>query len=112
MLWFEKWLEWWRRLIPSCHMVLESAKDRILGVDTPRQHVPPHVQYGMACLLIRNTIDSVSSLVEWGMASYFVTYFVKRLTHMVQERSFVGETLALQVGPFVGETIAKHDILL
>jgi hypothetical protein len=25
--------------------VLESAKDQILGVDTPRQHVPPRVWY-------------------------------------------------------------------
>jgi hypothetical protein len=24
-------------------VMLESAKDRILGVDTPGQHVPPHV---------------------------------------------------------------------
>jgi hypothetical protein len=26
--------------------MLESAKDRILGVDTPVQHVPPRVWYG------------------------------------------------------------------
>jgi hypothetical protein len=31
---------------------LESTKDRILGVDTPEQHVPQRVWYGMACLLI------------------------------------------------------------
>jgi hypothetical protein len=29
-------------------VMLESAEDRILGVDTPGQHVPPRVQYGMA----------------------------------------------------------------
>jgi hypothetical protein len=34
MLWFEQWLEWWTWLKPSWHVVLESAKDRILGVDT------------------------------------------------------------------------------
>jgi hypothetical protein len=28
-------------------VILESAKDRIVGVDTPGQHVPPCVQYGM-----------------------------------------------------------------
>jgi hypothetical protein len=33
--------------------VLESAKDMFLGVDPLGQHVPPHVQYGMTCLLIR-----------------------------------------------------------
>jgi hypothetical protein len=47
-------------------VMLESAKDRILGVDTPEQHVPPHVRYGMACLLIRYAIGCVSSSIEWG----------------------------------------------
>jgi hypothetical protein len=62
--------------------------------------VSPRVQYVMTYLLIRNTVGSVSCSVEWGLTSYFVTYFVKRLTHMVPE------------GPFVRETIAKYDILL
>jgi hypothetical protein len=66
MLWFEQWLEWWRWLILSWHVVLESAKDQILGVDTPGQYVPPRVQYRMACLLIRYAIGCVSYLVEWG----------------------------------------------
>jgi hypothetical protein len=30
-------------------VLLESGKDRILGVDTQGQHVPPRVRYGMAC---------------------------------------------------------------
>jgi hypothetical protein len=30
-------------------VMLESAKDRILGVDTIGQHVPPRVRYGTAC---------------------------------------------------------------
>jgi hypothetical protein len=46
--------------------MLKSTKDRILGVDTPGQHVPPRVRYGMAYLLISNTIDCVSCSVEWG----------------------------------------------
>jgi hypothetical protein len=29
--------------------VLESAKDLFLGVDLPRQHMPPHVRYGTTC---------------------------------------------------------------
>jgi hypothetical protein len=74
--------------------------------------VPPHIWYGMACLLIRDTIGYVSCLVEWGLASYFVTYFVKCLNHKVQEGTFVGETLALQAGPFAGESVPNHDILL
>jgi hypothetical protein len=47
-------------------VLLESAKDRILGVDTPGQHVPPCVWYGMDCLLIRYAIGCVSYSVEWG----------------------------------------------
>jgi hypothetical protein len=47
-------------------VMLESAKDRILGVDTPGQHVPLCVRYGTTCLLIRNTIGCVSCSVEWG----------------------------------------------
>jgi hypothetical protein len=112
MLWFEQWLEWWRWLIPSWHVVLESNKDQILGVDTTWQHVPPRVRYGMACLLNRNAIGSVSFSVGWGMTSYFVTYFVNCLSRMVQEGTFVREILALQAGPFVLKIIAKHDILL
>jgi hypothetical protein len=68
MLWFEQWLEWWRWLILSWHVVLESAKDRILEVDTHGLHVPPRVQYGVDCLLIRNTIGCVSCSEEWEMA--------------------------------------------
>jgi hypothetical protein len=39
-------------------VMLESAKYRVLGVDTPGQLVPPRVQYEMACLLIRDAIGS------------------------------------------------------
>jgi hypothetical protein len=42
-------------------------------------------------------------MLDWmGMASdfviYFVIYFVTCLNHMVQEETFVRETLALQAG--------------
>jgi hypothetical protein len=82
-------------------MVLKSAKDRIMGVDPPGEHLSPRVRYGTTCLLIRNTICSVSYSVGWGMASYFVTYFVNRLSHMVQEETFVWEIIALQARLFV-----------
>jgi hypothetical protein len=52
-------------------VVLESGKNRIFGVDTPGQHVPPGVRYGTSCLLIRNAIGCVSYSVEWGMVSNF-----------------------------------------
>jgi hypothetical protein len=39
--------------------MLESAKDRVLGVDTPGQQVPPCVWYGTACLLIRGVVACV-----------------------------------------------------
>jgi hypothetical protein len=47
-------------------VMLKSANNRILGVDTPGQHVLPRVRYGMTCLLIRYAIGYVSCLVEWG----------------------------------------------
>jgi hypothetical protein len=44
--------------------LLEYAKDWILEVDTPGQHVPPCVRYGTVCWLIRNAL--VSCLVGWA----------------------------------------------
>jgi hypothetical protein len=45
-------------------VILESTKDRILGVDTPGQQVQPRVHYGTACLLIRGVVRSVSCSYE------------------------------------------------
>jgi hypothetical protein len=47
-------------------VMLESAKDRILGVDTPGQYVQLRVWYGIACLLIRYAKGYVSCSIEWG----------------------------------------------
>jgi hypothetical protein len=46
-------------------VMLESAKDRVIGVDTQGQQVPPHVRYGMDGLLIRDVVGSVPSSNEW-----------------------------------------------
>jgi hypothetical protein len=50
------------------------------------------------------------------MAPYFVIYltlyFVTCLDHMMQEGTFLREILALQAGPFIRETVAKHDMLI
>jgi hypothetical protein len=40
-------------------VMLESAKDRVIGVDTTGQQVPPHVRYGTTCLLIRDAVGGV-----------------------------------------------------
>jgi hypothetical protein len=45
--------------------MLESAKDRVIEVDTPGQQVPPCVRYKMTCLLIRDVVESVPCLDEW-----------------------------------------------
>jgi hypothetical protein len=45
-------------------VMLESAKDRVIGVDTPRQQVPPRIRYGTTCLLIRDAVGSVPCLDE------------------------------------------------
>jgi hypothetical protein len=50
--------------------LLESAKHRILGVNTSTQQVLPPIQYGTTCLLIRNTIGCVSCSDEWGMDGF------------------------------------------
>jgi hypothetical protein len=46
-------------------VMIESAKDRVIGVDTPGQQVPPRVRYGTACLLIRDVVGSVPCSDEW-----------------------------------------------
>jgi hypothetical protein len=46
-------------------VMLESAKDRVIGVDTPGQQVPPRVRYGTTCLLIRDAVGSVPCSDEW-----------------------------------------------
>jgi hypothetical protein len=49
-------------------VLLESAKDQFLAVDPLGQHVPPGVQYGMACLLIGAIGGSVPCSDEWEVA--------------------------------------------
>jgi hypothetical protein len=48
-------------------VMLESAKNRILGVDTLGEQVLPHLWYGMACLLIRDAVGSVPCSNEWEL---------------------------------------------
>jgi hypothetical protein len=40
-------------------IMLEFAKDRVIGVDTSGQQVSLRVRYGTACLLIRDAVGSV-----------------------------------------------------
>jgi hypothetical protein len=46
-------------------VMLKSAKDRVIEVDTPGQQVPPRVWYGTTCLLIRDAVGSVPCPDEW-----------------------------------------------
>jgi hypothetical protein len=46
-------------------VMLKSAKDRVIGVDTIGQQVPPSVRYGTTCLLIRDAVGSVPCSDEW-----------------------------------------------
>jgi hypothetical protein len=46
-------------------VMFESAKDRVIGVDTLGQQVPLHVWYGMVCILIRDDVGSVPYSDEW-----------------------------------------------
>jgi hypothetical protein len=45
--------------------MLKYAKDRVIGVDTPGQQVPPRIRYETSCLLIRDAVGSVSYSDEW-----------------------------------------------
>jgi hypothetical protein len=60
-------------------VMLESAKYRVLGVDTPGQQVPSRVQYGMTCLLIRDVVGSVPCSVEWeiGIVTHLGSHGVR-----------------------------------
>ena len=40
-------------------VMLESAKDQVIGVDTPGQQVLPRVRYGTTCLLNRDVVGGV-----------------------------------------------------
>jgi hypothetical protein len=46
-------------------VMLESTKDRVIGVDTLGQQVLPRVRYGTACLLIRDVVGSVPCSDQW-----------------------------------------------
>jgi hypothetical protein len=86
-------------------VMLGSAKDRILGVDPPGQHVSPRVQYGMACLLIRYAMVCVSCSVKWGwLLSVWpvcVTFFVNCLNHIVQKGPLCVGNLSIASGATV-----------
>jgi hypothetical protein len=45
-------------------VMLESTKDRVIGLDTLVQQVSPHVWYGTASPLISDAIGSVPCLDE------------------------------------------------
>jgi hypothetical protein len=98
-------------------VMLEFAKDRILGVDTPGQHVPPRVWYGTACWLIRKALVSLSCRKRGtGMAIPTRPQGARgamRVFYCTQE----GETLATVKGawgysvvPNKGKPMAKQDI--
>jgi hypothetical protein len=60
-------------------VLLESAEDRLLGVNPPEQPVSSCVRYGMACLLIRVDMGSVSCSVVWeGYRDYLRAARCKR----------------------------------
>jgi hypothetical protein len=53
-------------------VMLESAKDRVIGPDTAGQQVPPCVRYGTTCLLIKDAVRSVpcSDAWEFGVVTH------------------------------------------
>jgi hypothetical protein len=97
-------------------VMLESAKDRILGVDSPEQYLIPCVWYGTTSLLIRYAIGCVSCSIEWGWRKsvwpIFATFCVNCMNHVVQKGPLCAGNLSTACGDVCRETVAKHDILL
>jgi hypothetical protein len=81
--------------------LLESAKDWFLGVNTLGQHVPPHVWYGMACLLIRELW--VCSLFESNGEGYGYTWDPPG-ARGVQDRETLAECKTDPKGTFINDT--------
>jgi hypothetical protein len=59
--------------------MLESAKDKVIGIDTPGQQMPPRVWYETACLLISDAVKSVSCSDEWeiGVVTHIGSHGVR-----------------------------------
>jgi hypothetical protein len=62
-------------------VMLESAKDRIIGVDTPGQQMLPHVRYGTTCLQIRDVVGSVpcSDELEFDVVTRLGSHGARRV---------------------------------
>jgi hypothetical protein len=86
--------------------MLKSAKDRVLGVDTPGQQVLPRVWYGTACLLIRDAMGSVPYSDEWKIG--IVTYLRSHGARGVMVPYTTPGNLSIAMIPHT--TIAKPDI--
>jgi hypothetical protein len=74
-------------------VMLEFAKDRILGVDTLGQHVLPCVRYGIASLLIRVCYRLCVVLGWVGMAPICVTRLCDILCELPEPHGAKGATL-------------------
>jgi hypothetical protein len=74
-------------------VMLESAKDQVIGVDTSGQQVPPRVRNGTACLLIMDVVGSVPCSDEWKIG--VVTHLGSHGARGVVVPRLPRETLAL-----------------
>jgi hypothetical protein len=87
-------------------VMLESAKDWILGVDTPGQHVPQHVWYGTTCLLIRNAIGCV--MLDWmGMTPYFMIILCDILCKLPEPDGARGDVCAGNLSTASGDRLFR-----
>jgi hypothetical protein len=60
-------------------VMLESTKDRVIGVETLGQQMPPRVWYGTAFLLIMDAVESVLYSDEWkiGVVTHLGSHGVR-----------------------------------
>jgi hypothetical protein len=74
-------------------VLLESAKNRVIGLGTLGQQVSPRVRYGTACLIIRDDVRSVPCSDEWEFG--VVTHLGSHGARAAVVPRLLRETLAL-----------------
>jgi hypothetical protein len=86
--------------------MLESAKDRVLEIDTIGQQVSSHVRYGTACLLVPYAVGSVPCSNEWEIG--VVTHLGSHGAREAMVPRITSGNLSIAMIPRT--TLAKPDI--
>jgi hypothetical protein len=66
-------------------VMLASANDRVIGVDTPGQQVLLSVRYGTTCLLIRDAVGSVVIYLSYGTATILAKPGIRPIVNLCND---------------------------